>query len=50
MNGSVGIVTAPGGRAVSVMGLTFAHGRITEIDLLGDPDRLARLDLTDLHS
>ena len=50
VNGAVGIVTAPGGRAVSVMGLTFAHGRITEIDLLGDPDRLARLDLTDLHS
>ena len=48
VNGSVGIVTAPDGRPVAVMGLTFGNGRIVGIDLLADPDRLARLDLADL--
>ena len=38
------VVTADG-RMVSVMAFTVAEGRIVAIDALGDPDRLARLDL-----
>ncbi|MGW7256653.1 RNA polymerase sigma factor SigJ [Streptomyces sp. NPDC054834] len=45
VNGSLGIVTAPEGRAVSVTALTVADGRITGMYILADPDRLARLDL-----
>jgi RNA polymerase sigma factor (sigma-70 family) len=45
VNGTPGIVTAPDGRAVAVMGLTTLDGRIIAIDILADPERLARLDL-----
>jgi RNA polymerase sigma-70 factor, ECF subfamily len=48
VNGSIGLVTAPGGVVRAVMGLTIADGRIVEIDILADPDRLARLDLAAL--
>lgn len=33
------------GRPVSVMGFTIRGGRIVEIDVLADPERLGRLDL-----
>ncbi|MGW2635986.1 RNA polymerase sigma factor SigJ [Streptomyces sp. NPDC001348] len=45
VNGSLGLVTAPEGRAVSVTALTVADGRITGLYILADPDRLVRLDL-----
>jgi RNA polymerase sigma-70 factor (ECF subfamily) len=48
VNGAAGVVVAPGGRPVAVMGCTVAHGRIVEIDVIADPDRLAKLDLTSL--
>jgi RNA polymerase sigma factor (sigma-70 family) len=48
VNGSPGIVTAPEGRPVAVMAFTVAGGRIVEIDILADPDRLAGLDLPSL--
>jgi RNA polymerase sigma factor (sigma-70 family) len=46
VNGSAGVVVAPGGRPVSVMGFTVAHGKIVAIDALADPERLSTLDLT----
>ncbi|MER5791405.1 RNA polymerase sigma factor SigJ [Streptomyces sp. NPDC001980] len=46
VNGTVGMVTAPGGRPVSVMAVTVADGRITEMYILADPERLDRLDFT----
>ena len=46
VNGAAGAVVAPGGRPVSVMGFTVRHGKIAEIDILADPQRLGRLDLT----
>ncbi|MFE6127979.1 RNA polymerase sigma factor SigJ [Streptomyces sp. NPDC056437] len=46
VNGGAGIVTAPGGRTLSVMGFTITGGKIVAIDILADPDRLSRLDLT----
>ncbi|MFJ9735771.1 RNA polymerase sigma factor SigJ [Streptomyces sp. NPDC101171] len=45
VNGAVGLVTAPGGRPVSVTAFTVADGLITGLYILADPERLARLDL-----
>ncbi|MFC1441953.1 sigma-70 family RNA polymerase sigma factor [Streptacidiphilus sp. N1-10] len=46
VNGAYGLVTAPGGVPVSVAGFTVVNGRILEMNLLADPERLGRLDLT----
>ena len=45
VNGAAGAVTAPGGQPFAVMGFTVARGKIVEIDILADPERLRRLDL-----
>jgi RNA polymerase sigma-70 factor (ECF subfamily) len=45
VNGAAGVVVAPGGRPVSVMGFTVRGGRIVEIHAVADPDRLRQLDL-----
>jgi RNA polymerase sigma factor (sigma-70 family) len=45
VNGSVGMVVAPRGRLLLALGLTIADGKITEIDIIADPERLDRLDL-----
>jgi len=46
VNGAAGIVSwLPDGRPLSVMGFTVARGKIVEIDVLTDPERLRRLDL-----
>jgi RNA polymerase sigma factor (sigma-70 family) len=47
VNELAGIVSrAPGGPTFSVMGFAVARGKITEIDILADPERLRLLDLT----
>src|SRR5215211_6448740 len=47
VNRVAGIVSrAPGGPTFLVMGFTVARGKITEIDILADPERLRLLDLT----
>ena len=46
VNGAAGAVWAPGGRPRVVFGFTIAHGKIVEIQLFADPDRLSQLDLT----
>ncbi len=46
VNGAPGAVTAPGRVPRAVMGFTVAGGRIVEIDILADPERLGRLDLS----
>jgi RNA polymerase sigma factor (sigma-70 family) len=46
VNGTVGAVIAPHGTPYAVMGFTISNGRITRIDALLDPERLAQLDLT----
>jgi RNA polymerase sigma-70 factor (ECF subfamily) len=48
VNGAAGIVAAPGGRPLSVLGFTVTQGKIVEIDILADPERLSQLDLADL--
>ncbi|WP_129664598.1 RNA polymerase sigma factor SigJ [Phytoactinopolyspora endophytica] len=50
VNGAAGAVVVPPGRPFAIMGFTIRSGRIVEIDILGDPDRLRRLDLTNLGS
>jgi RNA polymerase sigma-70 factor, ECF subfamily len=50
VNGSAGLVVAPGGRPFSVLGFTVRGGRIVEIDILADPARLERLDLAVLDA
>jgi RNA polymerase sigma-70 factor (ECF subfamily) len=46
INGAAGIVNLRDGRPFSVSAITVKGGKITEIDILADPERLARLDLT----
>ncbi|MFE9450906.1 RNA polymerase sigma factor SigJ [Streptomyces sp. NPDC006739] len=43
VNGALGVLTVPDGRAMAVMGVTVADGRITALYILADPDRLAGL-------
>jgi RNA polymerase sigma-70 factor, ECF subfamily len=46
VNGAAGIASwLPGGRLFSVMGFTVARGKIVEIDVLADPERLRQFDL-----
>src|ERR687893_643447 len=46
VNGAPGAVTAPGGVPRAIMGFTVAGGKIVEIEILADPERLGRLDLS----
>jgi RNA polymerase sigma-70 factor, ECF subfamily len=48
INGTPGIVSGRDGQRSSVIGFTVTAGKITEIDILMDPDRLQRLDLSAL--
>lgn len=45
-----GVAWAPDGTPFAVLALTVRAGRIVRIDVLADPDRLARLDLTEIAS
>jgi RNA polymerase sigma-70 factor (ECF subfamily) len=45
VNGSAGLVWAPGGRPRVVFGFTITRGKIVAIDMVADPERLAELDL-----
>ncbi|MGH8962678.1 MAG: sigma-70 family RNA polymerase sigma factor [Jatrophihabitantaceae bacterium] len=46
VNGTPGLVAAPHGKPVAVLGVRIRDGKIAEIDILADPERLRRLDLT----
>jgi RNA polymerase sigma factor (sigma-70 family) len=46
VNGAAGAVVAPRGRLFSVMGFTIRGGKIVEVDILADPARLSRLDVS----
>jgi len=45
-NGRVGVVLAPRGRLRRVLLFAFAEGRIANIEVVGDPERLRQLDLS----
>ena len=47
VNGSLGLVSRrPDGRVFAVIGFTIAAGKVVEMDILADPERLSRLDLS----
>jgi RNA polymerase sigma factor (sigma-70 family) len=46
VNGAPGFVVSTNGRPYAVLAITVRAGRITQIDILADPARLARLDLS----
>jgi RNA polymerase sigma-70 factor (ECF subfamily) len=43
VNGGPGVIVGPPGHVLAVVGLTVVHGRIREIDIVGDPTKLRRL-------
>jgi hypothetical protein len=49
INGAVGAVATLDGEPFSVGGFTVRGGKIVEMDILADPERLSRLDLTVLE-
>jgi RNA polymerase sigma factor (sigma-70 family) len=46
VNGAIGLVMAPRGRLSRALTFTIANGRITEIEVIGDPARLGELDVS----
>jgi RNA polymerase sigma factor (sigma-70 family) len=49
INGAAGMVAVRDGQPFSVGGVIIRGGRIVEMDILADPERIARLDLTILE-
>jgi len=51
VNGNIGLVSRRSdGRVFAVLGFTIAAGKVVEIDILADPERLGRLDLSAIES
>src|SRR5262245_43887453 len=46
VDGAIGVVVAPGGKLVRVLWFTIAKGKITEIEVIGNPARLPELDVS----
>ncbi|MGW2562073.1 RNA polymerase sigma factor SigJ [Streptomyces sp. NPDC001514] len=46
INGVPGIVSLPGGKAVAVMAFTVSGGKVVQLDILADPERMRSLDLS----
>ncbi len=45
VNGAPGLIMAPRGRLMVALAFTFSGDKISQIDVIADPDRLATLDL-----
>jgi RNA polymerase sigma-70 factor, ECF subfamily len=43
VNGAAGVVITLDGQPLALMGFTVAEGKIVEVDVIADPDRIARL-------
>ena len=50
VNGAAGVVVTVDGRPFAIMGFTVVGGKVVEIDIIVDPDRLAQLDLSALSA
>src|SRR5262249_29910653 len=50
VNGAAGLLCTLEGKPFAVMGFTVRDGKIAEIDILRDPERLSQLELTVLDS
>ena len=48
VNGTPGFLVAPDGQPLAVIGIAVRDDKITEIDILADPERLSQLDLAGL--
>lgn len=48
IDGAVGVVVAPNGRLMLVLSLTITNGKITAINVVADPERLGRIELSTL--
>jgi RNA polymerase sigma-70 factor (ECF subfamily) len=46
VNGAIGVVVAPRGKLVRALRFTIANGKITEIEVIGNPARLGELDVS----
>src|SRR5688572_6402941 len=46
VNGAIGVVVAPRGRLVRALRFTIANGKITEIEVIGNPARLGGLEVS----
>jgi RNA polymerase sigma-70 factor (ECF subfamily) len=46
INGAVGLIFAPGGRLTRALNFTIAEGKIVQVEVIGDPVRLSKLELT----
>jgi len=49
VNGAPGLIMAPRGRLLIALAFTFSGDKISQIDVVADPDRLAALDLAILE-
>jgi RNA polymerase sigma factor (sigma-70 family) len=45
INGSVGLILAPRGKLSRVLTFTFAHAKVTRVEVIGDPARLRELEI-----
>lgn len=50
VNGSPGLVMAPGGRLFLVLAFTIVDGMVTEIDIIADAERLGRVEVAVLDA
>ena len=48
INGALGLVMAPGTDDFRALVFTVAEGRIVQIDIISDPDRLGELEVAEL--
>ena len=45
INGSVGLILAPGGKLSRALTFTFTNAKVTQVEVIGDPARLRELDI-----
>jgi RNA polymerase sigma-70 factor (ECF subfamily) len=45
IDGSVGLILAPGGKLSKAMIFSFTNAKVTRLDVIGDPARLRELDI-----
>ena len=46
VEGAIGVVVAPRGKLVRALRFSIANGKITEIEVIGNPARLGELDVS----
>jgi len=46
VDGAIGVVVAPHGKVVRALRFTMANGKITELEVIGNPARLGELDVS----